>query len=64
MAHLPQKASFWQVKASWILLFLEYPDKSHDDPGEVDSSFFCEGATVLSPHTKFLILTQRMHKPI
>ena len=34
-----------------------------NDPGEVDSSFFCYAATVLSPHRNVLIFTQRMHKP-
>ena len=34
-----------------------------DDPGEVESSFFCYAATVLSPHRNVLIFTQRMHKP-
>ena len=34
-----------------------------NDPGEVDSSFFCYAATVLSPHSKIIIFTQRMHKP-
>ena len=34
-----------------------------NDPGEVDSSFFCYAGTVLSPHRNVLIFTQRMHKP-
>ena len=34
-----------------------------NDPGKVDSNFFCYAATVLSPHRKLLIFTQRMHKP-
>ena len=34
-----------------------------NDPGKVDSSFFCYAATVLSPHRNVLIFTQRMHKP-
>ena len=34
-----------------------------NDLGEVDSSFFCYAATVLSPHRNVLIFTQRMHKP-
>ena len=34
-----------------------------NDPGEVESSFFCYAATVLSPHRNVLIFTQRMHKP-
>ena len=34
-----------------------------NDPGKVDSIFFCYAATVLSPHRKVLIFTQRMHKP-
>ena len=34
-----------------------------DDPGKVDSNFFCYAATVLSPHRNVLIFTQRMHKP-
>ena len=35
-----------------------------NDPGKVDSNFFCYAATVLSPHRNVLIFTQRMHKPI
>jgi len=34
-----------------------------NDPGKVDSNFFCYEATVLSPHRNVLIFTQRMHKP-
>ena len=34
-----------------------------NDPGKVDSNFFCYVATVLSPHRNVLIFTQRMHKP-
>ena len=34
-----------------------------NDPGEVDSNFFCYLTTVLSPHRNVLIFTQRMHKP-
>ena len=34
-----------------------------NDPGQVDSNFFCYAATVLSPHRNVLIFTQRMHKP-
>ena len=34
-----------------------------NDPGEVDSSFFCYVATVLSPQRNVLIFTRRMHKP-
>ena len=34
-----------------------------NDPGKVDSNFFCHAATVLSPHKNVLIFTQRMHKP-
>ena len=34
-----------------------------NDPGKVDSDFFCYAATVLSPHRNVLIFTQRMHKP-
>ena len=34
-----------------------------NDPGKVDSTFFCYAATVLSPHRDVLIFTQRMHKP-
>ena len=34
-----------------------------NDPGNVDSGFFCYAATVLSPHRNVLIFTQRMHKP-
>ena len=35
-----------------------------NDPGKVDSNFFCYPATMLSPHRNVLIFTQRMHKPI
>ena len=34
-----------------------------NDPGKVDSSFFCYAATLLSPHRNVLIFAQRMHKP-
>ena len=34
-----------------------------NDPGKMDSNFFCYAATVLSPHRNVLIFTQRMHKP-
>ena len=34
-----------------------------NDPGKVDSNFFCYTATVLSPHRNVLIFTQRRHKP-
>ena len=34
-----------------------------NDPGKVDSNFFCFAATVLSSHRNVLIFTQRMHKP-
>ena len=34
-----------------------------NDPGKVDSNFFCYVATVLSPHRNVLIFTQRMYKP-
>ena len=34
-----------------------------NDPGKVDSNFFCYAATVLSPHRNVLIFTQKMHKP-
>ena len=34
-----------------------------NDPGMVDSNFFCYAATVLSPHRNVLIFTQGMHKP-
>ena len=34
-----------------------------NDPGKVDSNFFCYAATVLSPHRNVLIFIQRMHKP-
>ena len=34
-----------------------------NDPGKVDSNFFCYAATVLSPLRNVLIFTQRMHKP-
>ena len=33
-----------------------------NDPGKVDSNFFCYAATVLSPRRNVLIFTQRMHK--
>ena len=38
-------------------------DLLSNDPGKVDSNFFCYVATVLSPHRNVLIFTQRMHKP-
>ena len=34
-----------------------------NDPGKVDSNFFCYAAAVLSPNKNVLIFTQRMHKP-
>ena len=34
-----------------------------NDPGKVDSNFFCFAAMVLFPQRNVLILTQRMHKP-
>ena len=34
-----------------------------NDPGKVDSSFFCYAATVLSTHRNVLICTQRMYEP-
>ena len=34
-----------------------------NDPGKVESNFFCYAATVLTPHGNVLIFTQRMHKP-
>ena len=34
-----------------------------NDPGKVDSNFFCYAATVLSPHRNALIFTHNMHKP-
>ena len=34
-----------------------------NEPGKVESNFFCYAATVLSPHRNVLIFTQRMHKP-
>ena len=37
--------------------------KLSNDPGKVDSNFFCYAATVLSPNRNVLIFTQRMHKP-
>jgi len=37
--------------------------KLSNDPGKVDSNFFCYAATVLSPHRNVLIFTQRLHKP-
>ena len=38
-------------------------DLLSNDPGKVDSNFFCYAKTVLSPHRNVLIFTQRMHKP-
>ena len=35
-----------------------------NDPGKVDTDFFCYTATVLSPRRNVLVFTQRMHKPI
>ena len=37
--------------------------KLSNDPGKMDSNFFCYAATMLSPHGNVLIFTQRMHKP-
>ena len=34
-----------------------------NDPGKVDSNFFCYAASVLSPQRNVLIFKQRMHKP-
>ena len=34
-----------------------------NDPGKVDSNFFCYAATVLSPHRNVLIFTRRMLNP-
>ena len=39
------------------------PDPLSNDPGKVDSNFFCYAAMVLTPHRNVLIFTQRMHKP-
>ena len=39
------------------------PQLLSNDPGKVDSNFFCYAATVLSPNRNVLIFTQRMHKP-
>ena len=48
-------------KSVWkSLIFNKYLS---NDPGKVDSNFFCYAATVLSPHRNVLIFTQRMHKP-
>ena len=41
-------------------LFEEYLS---NDPGKVDSNFFCYAATVLSSCRNVLIFTQGMHKP-
>ena len=38
-------------------------NKLSNDPGKVDSNFFCYAAAVLSPHRNVLIFIQRMHKP-
>ena len=37
--------------------------KLSNDPGKVDSNFFCYAAMMLSPHKNVLIFTQRMYKP-
>ena len=34
-----------------------------NDPGKVDSNFFCYATTVLSQHRNVLIFEQRIHKP-
>ena len=34
-----------------------------NDPGKVDSNFFCCAASLLSPHRNVLIYIQKMHKP-
>ena len=44
-----------RINLRFILIMLS------NDPGEVDSNFFCYAATVLSPHRNVLIFTQRMH---
>ena len=46
-----------RINLRFILIMLS------NDPGKVDSNFFCYAATVLSPHRNVLIFTQRMHKP-
>ena len=45
----------WQANERFSLL--------SNDPGKMDSNFFCYAATVLSPHRKLLIITERMHQP-
>ena len=34
-----------------------------NDPGKIESNFFCYADKVLSPLRNILIFTQRMHKP-
>ena len=34
-----------------------------NDPGKVESNFFCFAGMVFSPRRNVLIFTQRMHKP-
>ena len=46
-----------QCNTNWTNLILS------NDPGKVDSNFFCFAATVLSPHRNVFVFTQRMHKP-
>ena len=48
---------------SLILVTNVFCNALSNDPGKVDSNFFCYAATVLSPHRNVLIFTQRMHKP-
>ena len=44
-------------------LYMDPSASLSNDPGKVDSNFFCFAAMVLSPHRNVLIFTQRMHKP-
>ena len=55
---------FWILKKNTPLFFLiNYRRCLSNDPGKVDSNFFCYAATVLSPHRSVLIFTYRTHKP-
>ena len=57
-----QKRHCYQLH--WDTLFQKcFWSHLSNDPGKVDSNFFCYEATVLSPHRNVLIFTQGMHKP-
>ena len=49
-------------KSTLLLLAVNISFVLSNDPGKVDSNFFCHAAMVLSPHRNVLIFTQTMHK--